>query len=105
MPLLLARIVAWFAALFAGFIGQRAKKVASVGAAVAVVSGAYVALQSALAAVLSGIAASVPGVVVVVLSWVVPDNLDDCLLARISVEIAVQIYKWARDTTMMAASA
>jgi len=104
MPLLGALLVSLVGGL-ASFLGSLfAKRLAFYVAAAAAVSAAFAAMLGVINGLFSGLAVVAPVQLVVGSSWLIPENLDICISARVAAGVAVAIYRWHMNILLRAAS-
>jgi len=104
MPLLAAWIGSLFGGIFTFFTALVGKKLAFTLALVTATAAAFAAMLAATNAAASSVVEIVPAFVAMPASWILPNNISECISARIAASIAIFAYRWHRDTILMATS-
>lgn len=73
------------------------KRVALTAAVIGIIIGMMATLYAGVTAILNGIVYIMPDFIVTAASWIVPDNLNECVFAYLAAETAIAVYKWQKE--------
>lgn len=105
MPILAAFVATLFGNFVAWLGAYFTKRTANYLVLVGLTAAAAAAMWTAATALLSACAALLPSFMTVPLTWLVPSNFDECLVAYLTTEVICAGYRWHRDTVRASAAA
>lgn len=105
MPIFVAWLANAFVALFAWFGKDTVRKLGAAAGVVVVIAGFFAGLLFVVDGILDSISVVMPSILTTVCTWVVPNNFEACVSARLTAEVAIAVYKWKRDIALAGAAA
>jgi len=94
VPVLLAKLFAWIVKLYTFFKKSGLERYGFMLTGFTLIAAAFAVVKVLLVGLISGLTLAAPTIVPLVLSWVMPYNLDECVAARLSLEAGLVVYRW-----------
>lgn len=104
MPILVGAMIALAASVYNAIRAAGIFRLAFFLTAITLIVGAFAVTQTLLVTLVSQIDLALPAYLITPLSWIVPDNLDELISARITAAVGVAVYQWQYNILVAAAA-